>query len=212
MKFLLLGATGATGTLFVERATAAGHEVVAFVRDASKITPADRLTVVEGDVRDARALTEAMRGIDAVVSTLGLGKVKDPGNLIADTTRALVRAAEDSGTKRVLIMSAFGVGDSLAKASAFARVLYNSGGKAPFADKAAGERILTASGLDWTLAYPVLLTNKPAAGDVHAVDLTALDRLPGLPRISRADVAAFLLEAAVEGSWSRRTAVLTAGR
>ncbi|MFI5882338.1 NAD(P)-dependent oxidoreductase [Streptomyces sp. NPDC051554] len=212
MKFLLLGATGATGTLFVERATAAGHEVVAFVRDASKITPADRLTVVEGDVRDARALTEAMRGIDAVVSTLGLGKVKDPGNLIADTTRALVRAAEDSGTKRVLIMSAFGVGDSLVKASAFARVLYNSGGKATFADKAAGERILTASGLDWTLAYPVLLTNKPAAGDVHAVDLTALDRLPGLPRISRADVAAFLLEAAVEGSWSRRTAVLTAGR
>jgi putative NADH-flavin reductase len=212
MKFLLLGATGATGTLFVERATTAGHEVVAFVRDASKITPADRLTVVEGDVRDAHALAEAIRGTDAVISTLGLGKTKDPGNLIADTTRALVRAAEDSGTKRVLVMSAFGVGDSLAKASAFARVLYNSGGKATFADKAAGERILTASGLDWTLAYPVLLTNKPAAGDVHAVDLTALDRLPGLPRISRADVAAFLLEAAVEGSWSRRTAVLTAGR
>jgi putative NADH-flavin reductase len=212
MKFLLLGATGATGTLFADRATAAGHEVVAFVRDASKITPADRLTVVVGDVRDARALAEAMRGTDAVVSTLGLGKVKDPGNLIADTTRALVRAAEDSGTKRVLVMSAFGVGDSLAKASAFARFLYNSGGKATFADKAAGERILTASGLDWTLAHPVLLTDKPATGAVHAVDLTALDRLPGLPRISRADVAAFLLEAAVEGSWSRRTAVLTAGR
>jgi hypothetical protein len=58
----------------------------------------------------------------------------------------------------------------------------------------------------------VLLTNKPATGDVHAVDLTALDHLPGLPKISRADVAAFLLDAAVAGSWSRRTAVLTAGR
>ncbi|MGX9886876.1 NAD(P)-dependent oxidoreductase [Streptomyces sp. NPDC002276] len=144
-------------------------------------------------------------------TTLGLGKAKDPGNLIADTTLALVRAAEDSGTKRVLIMSAFGVGESLAKASAFARFLYK-GGKATFADKAAGERILTASGLDWTLAYPVLLTNKPATGNVHAVDLTALDRVPGLPRISRADVAAFLLEAAVEGAWSRRTAVLTVSR
>ncbi|MFF3380402.1 NAD(P)-dependent oxidoreductase [Streptomyces sp. NPDC002680] len=212
MKFLLLGATGATGTLFAERATVAGHEVVAFVRDTSKATPADRLTVVEGDVRDARALAEAMRGTDAVVGTLGLGKARDPGDLIADSTRALVRAAEESGTKRVLIMSAFGVGDSLAKASAFARLLYNSGGRATFADKAAGERILTASALDWTLAYPVLLTNKPATGDVRAIDLTALDRLPGLPRISRADVAAFLLEAAVTGSWSRRTAVLTTGR
>ncbi|WP_105974299.1 NAD(P)-dependent oxidoreductase [Streptomyces geranii] len=212
MKFLLLGATGTTGALFVDRAVAAGHEVVAFVRTPSKITPVDRLTVVKGNVRDARALTEAMRGTDAVVSTLGLGKAKNPDDLIADTTRVLVRAAEDSGTKRVLIMSAFGVGDSLAKASAFARLLYKSGGKATFADKAAGERILTASGLDWTLAYPVLLTNKPATGDAHAVDLTALDRLPGLPRISRADVAAFLLDAAVTGAWSRRTAVLTSGR
>lgn len=210
MKLLLLGATGATGTLFVERATAAGHEVIAFVRDTTKIASADRLTVVEGDVRDARALAEAMRGTDAVVSTLGLGKVKDPGDLIADTTRALVRAAEDSGTKRVLIMSAFGVGDSLAKASGLLRFLYK-GGKATFADKAAGEQILTASGLDWTLAYPVLLTNKPATDNVHAVDLAALDRLPGLPRISRADVAAFLLDTAVNGSWSRRTTVLTTG-
>jgi len=139
--------------------------------------------VVEGDVRNARALAEAMRGTDAVVSTLGLGKVKNPGNLIADSTRALVRAAEDSGTKR-----------------------------ATFADKAAGERVLTASGLDWTLAYPVLPTDKPATNNVQAIDLTALDRLPGLPRISGADVAAFLLDAAVAGSWSRRTAVLTARR
>ncbi|MER6154285.1 hypothetical protein ABT147_01945 [Streptomyces sp. NPDC001868] len=64
---------------------------------------------------------------------------------------------------------------------------------------------------DWTLVYPVLLTAKPASGTARAVDLAALDRLPGPPRISRADVAAFLLEAAVNGSWSRRTAVLTAG-
>lgn len=57
----------------------------------------------------------------------------------------------------------------------------------------------------------MLLTGKPATGTARAVDLAALDRLPGLPRISRADVAAFLLEAAVNGSWSRRTAVLTTG-
>ncbi|WP_406223839.1 hypothetical protein [Streptomyces canus] len=54
----------------------------------------------------------------------------------------------------------------------------------------------------------MLLTNKPATA-VQAIDLKQLDRLPGVPRISRADVAAFLLSAAAEGSWSRRTAVLT---
>lgn len=147
MKFLVLGATGATGGLFVEQATAAGHEVVVFVRNPAKLTPRDRLAVVAGDVRDARALAEAMHGTDAVVSTLGLGKAKDPANLIADSTRALVEAAEEGGTKRLVIMSAFGVGESLPKGSAILRFLYK-GGRATFADKAAGEQILTAS--PWT--------------------------------------------------------------
>ena len=211
MKFLVLGATGATGGLVLQDATTAGHEVIAYARDPAKLARRNHLTAVAGDVRDAEALAGAMHGVDAVISTLGLGKAKDPANLILDSTRALVRAAQDSGTKRLVIMSAFGVGESLAKASALARFLYR-GGKATFADKAAGERILTASLLDWTLAYPVLLTNKPATGPARAVDLAQLDRLPGLPRISRADVAAFLLDTAVDGSWPRHTVVLTTSR
>jgi len=39
-----------------------------------------------------------------------------------------------------------------------------------------------------------------------------LDQLPRLPRVSRADVAGFLLEAATGSTWSRRTAVLTTGK
>lgn len=122
-----------------------------------------------------------------------------------------MEAAQRSGTKRVIVMSAFGVGESLPKASRLARLVYNSGAQATFADKAAGERLLTTSDLDWTLAYPVLLTNKPASGKVHAVDLDQLTRLPGLPRISRADVAAFLLRTAQDGAWSRRIVVLRSG-
>lgn len=49
-------------------------------------------------------------------------------------------------------MSAFGVGESLAKASRLARQLYR-GGKVAFADKAAGESVLTASGLDHCEPY-----------------------------------------------------------
>ncbi|MFD3377520.1 NAD(P)-dependent oxidoreductase [Streptomyces sp. NPDC058697] len=207
MRFLLLGASGATGGLFMDVATAAGHEVVAFVRDPAKLTPRARVTTFPGDVRDADALADAMCGVDAVVSTLGIGRARNPADLITDSTRALVRAAEASGVKRVVIMSAFGVGESLAKGSGMLRLMYK-GGRTTFADKAAGERILTDSDLDWTIAYPGLLTNKSASG-VRAVDLAKLDRLPGVPRISRADVAAFLLGAAVEGTWSRRTAVLT---
>ncbi len=211
MKFLVLGATGATGSLFVEQALAADHDVTAYVRDPGKVAARDRLTVIAGQLSDVDALTEAMRGQDAVVSMLGLGRAK-AGDFIAESSRAIAEAAEHSGTKRVLIMSAFGVGESLPKASSIARFMYSLGGKAIYADKAAGERILTAADLDLTIAYPVLLTSGPVSDNARAIDLAELTRLPGVPRISRADVAAFFLDAAENGTWSRRTAVLTTAR
>jgi putative NADH-flavin reductase len=210
MRFFVLGATGSTGGLFVDDALAAGNEVVAYVRRASKLAPRDGLKTVEGDVLDPGELAEVMRGSDAVVSMLGLSSA-NPNGFSEKAVNAITAAAERSGTKRVLIMSAFGVGESADKASGLARLMYNAGGKAIYADKAAGEKILRRSTLDWTLAYPVLLTNKAKSPSFRAIDLATLDRLPGLPRVSRADVAAFLLEAATTGAWARRTAVLTNG-
>jgi len=208
MRLFVLGGTGATGGLFVEEALAFGHEVAAYVRSPQKLRPQTGLSVTVGDVLDADAMAEAMRGSDAVVSTLGLRSAK-PDGFSENAQRAIVHAAQCSGTSRVVIMSAFGVGESRAKASPLARLMYAAGAKAIYADKAAGEKILTASDLAWTLAYPVLLTNGRRSTGFTVTDLAQLAHLPGLPRVSRSDVAGFLLEAAADASWSRRTAVLT---
>ncbi|WP_082369200.1 NAD(P)H-binding protein [Arthrobacter sp. ERGS1:01] len=50
MKLFVLGATGTTGGLFVDDALAAGHEVVAYVRNPGKLAARDRLTVVAGNM------------------------------------------------------------------------------------------------------------------------------------------------------------------
>jgi len=51
MKFTIFGATSGTGKQLVEQALVAGHEVIAFVRDPSKLTTRhDRLTIVSGAV------------------------------------------------------------------------------------------------------------------------------------------------------------------
>ena len=208
MRLFVLGGTGATGGLFIAEALAYGHQVTAYVRSKQKLTPQAGLSVTVGDVLDADAMADAMRGSDVVTSMLGLRSAK-PDGFSEHAQRAIVRAAQRSGTNRVVVMSAFGVGESRAKASALARLMYGTGGKAIFADKAAGERILTASDLDWTLAYPVLLTNGRRSGGFTVIDLAQLAHLPGMPRVSRSDVAGFLLEASGDASWSRRTAVLT---
>jgi putative NADH-flavin reductase len=208
MRIFVLGATGHTGSVFVEQALAAGHELTAYVRSPEKIPAQARLIVVVGDVLDADALAEAMRGHDAVVSMLGVRSLA-PHDFSAKSTTAISRAAEASGTLRVVLMSAFGTGETIDKASAGAKLVFRSATKGIQDDKAAGEEVLTASALDWTIVYPVVLSNGPATDTYRAVDLAELDHVPGLPRISRADVAAFLLEAAGGEKWSRRKVVLT---
>jgi len=78
MKVLIVGATGNTGRLVTPRLLAAGHDVTAFARQPAKLTAAaDRLRLVQGDVRDPPSLELAVMGQDAVIATFGprtLGK------------------------------------------------------------------------------------------------------------------------------------------
>ncbi len=107
-----------------------------------------------------------------------------------------------------LIMSAFGAGDSLPKGSMMGRFFYKRIIPGVLADKARGEAQLKTSGLDWTLAYPVTLNNKPATGNYTATTLDRTPKLTGMLSISRADVAAFLLKTAVNGTYTRQTVAL----
>ena len=68
MKFLVLGATGRTGVLFVEKALDQGHHVTALVRRADAAVDS-RAQIVSGDVTDAAVIAAAARGHDAIVST-----------------------------------------------------------------------------------------------------------------------------------------------
>lgn len=210
VKFLVLGATGATGTLFIDAAINAGHYVVALARDPQRLTPREGLQVTSGDARDADALARAADGADAVISTLGVGSTRNPNGLIREATRAVIDAAARTGLRRVVWQSAFGVGDSYPKASFLMRMGYRLT-PAVFGDKAAAEQLLRGSELDWTIAYPGVLTNGPPTGQAVATDLEDIDKLTGMPRISRADVADFLLTAATTTAWNKRIAVLTTG-
>ncbi|MGC2637567.1 MAG: NAD(P)H-binding protein, partial [Acidobacteriaceae bacterium] len=71
MKIVVFGASGGTGQELLKQGVAAGHEVTAFVRDPKSVTGGERLRVVVGDARDAKAVALAIAGQDAVLSALG---------------------------------------------------------------------------------------------------------------------------------------------
>ncbi len=152
-----------------------------------------------------------MQGTDAVISALGMGLQTTPNGLMVDATAALIEASAQTGVPRLVMMSSWGVGDTLRRSSIPVRLTYWAGRRV-HGEKAVAEMSLRASTLDWTLVYPVALTNGRPSGRVRARDLDDVDRMRGMPRISRADVAAFLVATAESGAWSRRTVVVDAQR
>jgi uncharacterized protein YbjT (DUF2867 family) len=207
MKFLVLGATGRTGVPFVKKALDQGHQVTALVRRADA-TVDPRAHIVNGDVTDAAVIATAAQGHDAVISTLGVKNVRETPTLITDTVRAVIASAKTSGVDRFVIVSAFGVGDSLAKASLLAGLIFRTALRKKYADKAASEVLLRASDLKWTLEYPGALNNRDSTRYTATV-LEDVMKLPIFPSTSRANVAAFLFRAAVEDTFIRQTVVVT---
>jgi len=208
MKLVVFGATGGTGRLLVTQALQQGYEVVAFVRDPDKFTITDpRLRVVRGDVtRDSSAVTEAVREQDAVISALGRRNSFRSAGLISQSMRTIVPAMKRQGVRRLIVLSAFGVGESYHYAPLIPRTLFRLLLGDIFADKKAGEDYVRQSSLDWTLVYPVLLTNGPRTGKYRVGE--RLD-LHGVPKISRADVADFILTQLQDATYRHRTALIS---
>lgn len=92
MRVLVLGATGGTGRLIVREAVAAGHEVVALVRDKAIAGRLSGATLVEGDARDGAILAMALVDCGGVISALGtkMSPFKEV-TLLSTATKALVR-------------------------------------------------------------------------------------------------------------------------
>jgi uncharacterized protein YbjT (DUF2867 family) len=206
MKVLVLGATGGTGRLIVRDVLAKGHVVKALVRSkaAADLPGAD---LIEGDARDGAALQRALEGCDAVVSSLGTGMGFSEVSLLAVATRALVSAMKQTGVRRLVCISALGVGDSKGHGGfVFDRLFQPLLLSHAYKDKESQEATIRASALDWVIVRPTQLTNHPARGNVRA--LTELRGFHG-GKIARADVAKFVVEQLTTDTWLRQTPVVT---
>jgi len=112
MKILIFGASGKTGNELVKQALAQGHSVTAFVRNPSnlKITN-ENLKVFQGDATNYQLVEDAVKGNDAVFSTLGAASPFKYDQSVVDGVSNIVKVMESSGVRRFIYMSAINVKD-----------------------------------------------------------------------------------------------------
>jgi putative NADH-flavin reductase len=186
MRIAITGASGRTGTALAEAALSRRHEVVAVVREPSRMSVAvDRVAIA--DARDAAALATAIRGVDAVVTTVGTGP-DAPNGIVTESVRATLDAMQRSGVHRLVMVSATGPfteGDAPLLRYVLKPIVQKIL-RAPFTDIAAADALVQASPLDWTIVRPPQLSDGAA---------TTYRRNPrwGL-RVTRATLAEAILD------------------
>ncbi len=141
MKLAVTGATGFVGQALLDHLLAEGHEVTALARRPQE--PRQGVEWVSGHLADKGGLEALLRDAEAVIHVAGVINAPDragfeDGNVIG--TLNLLEAAKATGVSRFVFVSSL---------SAREPHLSEYG-----ASKLRAERLVMASGLDWTIVRP----------------------------------------------------------
>lgn len=203
MKVLVFGASGATGHEIVERALTGGHRVTGYVRDPARLGIAHpELAVVQGELAGRDTLAEAIAGQDVVVSALGVGKPLRSDPEVVDGLRHILETMQEHSVRRFLYLSFIGVAAARRDAGRAIRHVVSRIVRNEIADHECKEELVMSSDLDWTIVRAPKLTNGRLTGDYRFGEGIPARSL--LPRLSRADVADFLVRQITDPSYVRK--------
>lgn len=211
MNIAIFGASGATGTLLTDRSLAAGHSVTVLLRTPEKFPLRDKVHVLQGNAFDPVAVRRTIEGVDVVLSALGARSLKKE-DVLEQAVPLIIAAMQQTSSqpkpvRRIIVLGSAGaLPASLDKQSAWRRwivqnIVYKTFLKWPIASQISQWNDLSHSGLDWTMVMPPMLTNAPARG-TYRIDADALPRNGS--RISRQDVANFMMQQIADSQWIRK--------
>lgn len=205
MRLLILGASGGCGRWATRLAASGGHDVTAIVRPSTTYDAPAGVRVVRASAIDPNDIAFASEAQDAVISCIGPQRtspanpwapLRPPAHVAELTARAIVTGLQASSVRRVVAISAAGVGDSFPHMNAIMRWLVRrSTVGTMYADLDAMEQVFGQSSLDWCAVRPVTLVN--AAPSTRAREV---QRFGTTSTIGRADVAAWLLRIATDAA------------
>ncbi|NUR09698.1 MAG: NAD(P)H-binding protein [Nocardioidaceae bacterium] len=203
MRVVVAGGHGQIALLLERLLAERGDQVVGVVRNPDHVADVEatgaEAAVLDLEHTDVAALTDVVKGADAVVFAAGGGpnsgaarkETVDKGAAVL-----LADAAEQAGVRRYVMVSAMGTENADPHSDEVFQVYLRA--------KQAADDDLRSRDLDWTVVRPGRLTDDPPGGRVQ---------VGTLPRgeVPRADVAAVLAAVLTNDGTVRRTFDLLAG-
>jgi putative NADH-flavin reductase len=164
--------------------------VTALVRNPAPLADkGDGLTLVTGDIHDVASVERCIQGQDAVICALGARDLKKT-MIRTEGTVNIISAMKENNVKRLIVVSAMGVGDSWNSLSLVNKLFFTILLKSTREDHEAQEAAVRDSGVDWTIIRPSGLVDTPRTG-VYSVGENIRAKTSKIPR---ADVADLILK------------------
>jgi putative NADH-flavin reductase len=208
MNILIIGASQGIGRQLLDQALVARHTVTAMARHTAKIPqPREGLRVLAGDILDPAVVRQALAGQEAVCLTIGVGITFKPVTVFSRGTQNVLAAMAEQGLRRLMVVTGIGAGDSKGHGGfLYDRIFNPLLLRTIYEDKDRQEALIRAADADWTIVRPGFLTNGPLTGKYRVIsDLTGVTA----GKISRADVAHFMLQELAENRYLGQTPLLT---
>ena len=218
-KILVLGATGATGSLVLQRLLENQESVIALVRSPEKLAALARefsnLELLEGTALDSTELSEILQECKAVVSCLGhtpdlKGIYGKPRKLVTDSLKKVCHHIKDlnpDNPVKVVLMSTTGFRNAVSDPPrsfgerlviGLLRLILP-----PHTDnEAAANYLIQVVGhqcetIDWVIVRPDSLIDEPRETEYTVSEATVRSPIFNSGKTSRINVAAFMAELAI---------------
>lgn len=208
MNILIIGATRGIGKYLTIQALSKNYNVLALARRKGLEEIKDRkLKVIQGNILDKNDLQNVIENIDCVCLTIGARPTFKKVKLFSEGTVNIIKEMKEAGCRRLLCATGIGAGDSKGHGGfLYDKIINPLLLKTIYQDKDRQEEIIKSSGLEWTIVRPAMLTyGKQTENYKTITDLTGVTA----KKISRADVADFMLKEIEQKNFLHQTPLIT---
>lgn len=209
-KIVIFGGTGRTGKQIAKIAIEKGYETVCFGRTADWGNVPDGAIPFKGNITDEEDVRNAINECEIIILALSISrtsrspfaKITGDRELHSKSMKILTSALSDSGSKRIVKISAQGVGESKTRTGLIFRTLIRmSNLKIAFEDHAKADEILQGTDHFWTIIRPPMLNDKEDFTELVAGESLVTNTRTNVSRVS---IASWIIGSLENIDWKKR--------